>query len=307
MNSPPLVCGIGSSVHGVNGSVKGLDRALAGLVEAGCTHAEVSPSNLHVTIAGRDNRARMDEVAEVCARHRLAYTLHAPVALNFMEEMHATMHAMVMRSTLAFAARIGASVVVLHPGNVHPHADRADRRRLLAVERDQMLRAADEAGRHGIQIAMETLSPNGAMNDGRAWSYALDPRALAEQIAAIAHPAVCGTLDFGHSWVSAHHLGFDYADALRAFAPYVGHMHLTDNCGLPQTYGADGLELISYGLGDLHLPLGWGTIPYEQLIPQLPIRPNSIGIVEIKAHFLDELGDSVAAAKRLADRFNGKA
>jgi sugar phosphate isomerase/epimerase len=308
MTSKHFVSSIGSSVHGVNGSVAGLDRGLASLAALGCTHAELSTANLHVTIAGRDNEARIAEIAAVCERHPLAYTLHAPIAINFMEEMHADLHQMVMRSSLSFAARIGATIAVIHPGRVHPQADFAARKRLLAFERDQVLRAADEAGRHGIRIAMENLNPNRDMMAGKSWSYALDPRALAEQIDAIDHPAVCGTLDFAHGWLAAARVGFDYVDALRIFAPYVGHLHVTDNCGMPLTYvDATDMEHITYGMGDLHLPIGWGTVPYDTVLADLPIRPNSAATVEIKAHFAAELGSSIAIARRIADRLNGKA
>jgi len=300
MTALPAIAGIGSSIHGVNGNISALDAVLAKLVASGCTHAELSPSHMFVTLGGRDNEARIARIAAICARHDLAYTLHAPVAVNFMEEVHAELHQAVLRSVLSFGARIGASLAVIHPGRVHPHADRAARQHLLAVERDQMLRAADMAGRLGLAIGMENLAPNGAMGSGKAWSYALDPRALAEQIASIDHPAVCGTLDFGHGWVSASMLGFDYADAVRSFAPFVGHLHITDNFGVPATYDqVDGLEIVAYGMGDLHLPIGWGSVPYETILPGLPIRPGSRATIELKPHFSDELANSVTATEGL--------
>lgn len=306
MTSSPIVSSIGSSVPGVNGSVAGLDRGLANLVSLGCTHAELSSANLHITIAGRDNEGRVAEIAAVCEQHELGYTLHAPIAINFMEETHAELHQMVMRSSISFAARIGATVAVIHPGRVHPQADLADRKRLLGVERDQVMRAADEAGRHGVRIAMENLNPNRDMMAGRSWSYALDPRALAEQIDAINHPAVCGTLDFAHGWLAATRVGFDYVEAMRTFAPFVGHLHVTDNCGMPITYvDATDMEHVAYGMGDLHLPIGWGTVPYDAVLADLPIRPNTAATLEVKGHYGAELAHSVAAARNIAERLNG--
>ncbi|HEY4200273.1 MAG TPA: sugar phosphate isomerase/epimerase [Devosiaceae bacterium] len=308
MTSTPIVSSIGATVQGVNGSVAGLDRGLANLVSLGCTHAELSANALHITIAGRDNTGRVNEIAEVCARHELGYTLHAPIAINFMEEMHGDLHQMVMRSNISFAAKVGVSVIVIHPGRVHPQADRASRQRLLQVERDQVLRAADEAGRHGIRIGMENLNPNASMMAGTSWSYALDPRALAEQIDAIDHPAVCGTLDFAHGWLAASRLGIDYISAVREFAPFVGHLHVTDNCGMPITYvDATELEHVSYGMGDLHMPIGWGTVPYDELLNDLPIRPDTRATLEVKGFYGEDLSRSIAAARGIAERLNGRA
>lgn len=299
------IIGIGSSLAGVNGSVAGLDRALARVAEAGCTHAELSTAALHPTIAGRDNAPRIAAIAETCARHTLAYTLHAPIAVNFMDETHGALHLAVLESSLRFAAAVGATIAVIHPGRVHPQADLADRARLLAVERDQVRRAADLAGRLGIRIAMENLNPNRQMMAGLSTSYALHPVALAEQIAAIAHPAVCGTLDFAHGWLAATRLGFDYIAAMRAFAPLVGHLHVTDNCGMPITLvDATDDEHVGYGMGDLHLPIGWGSVPYDTLLADLPVRPGTRMTLEIKGQHIEELPASVAVARSFADRLN---
>jgi sugar phosphate isomerase/epimerase len=203
------IIGVGSSIPGVGGSMAGLERGLARLEEAGCSYAELSTTSLHVTVGGRDNAPRIAAVAEICARHALGYTLHEPIAVNFMDETHGALHLAVLVSSLNFAAAVGARIAVIHPGRVHPQADLFDRKRLMQIERNQVRRAADVAGRHGIRIAMENLNPNRTMMAGQSTSYALDPRALAEQIDAIGHPAVCGTLDFGHGWLAAGRLGFD--------------------------------------------------------------------------------------------------
>lgn len=300
------IIGIGSSIGG-NGSMAGFERALTRLVEAGCDHAELSTTSLHVTIAGRDNAPRIAAVAEICARFNLGYTLHAPIAVNFMDETHGELHRAVLVSSLNFAAAVGARIAVIHPGRAHPQADLADRKRLLLVERDQVRRAADHAGKHGIRIAMENLNPNRDMMAGRSTSYALDPRALAEQIAAIDHPAVCGTLDFGHGWLAAARLGFDYITAMRAFAPVVGHLHVTDNCGCPLTYvDSTDAEHIAYGMGDLHLPIGWGTVPYDALLTDLPVRPGTVMTLEIKESHHEELANSVEVARGFANQLNAR-
>jgi len=285
-----------------------LDRNLARLAAAGCTHAELSATALFVTIAGQDNAPRVEAVAELCARHALRYSVHAPIAINLMDETHLDLHQAVLASSLRFAARIGARAVVIHPGRVHPQADLAARRRLLALERDAVLRAADLAGAGGQMIAMENLNPNRTMMAGMMTSYALDPRALADQIAAIGHPAVCGTLDFGHGWLAAGRLGFDYIAAIRAFAPVVGHLHVTDNCGVPITYvDATDEEHVAYGMGDLHLPIGWGSVPYDILLEDLPIRPGCAAILELAGRHEIELELTLAHVAGLMARLNATA
>jgi sugar phosphate isomerase/epimerase len=213
-----------------------------------------------------------------------------------------------MASSIRFAAAVGASAIVIHPGRVTPQADLAARDRLLALERDQVRRAADLAGRHDIRIGLENLNPNRDMMAGLQTSYALDPAALAEQLAAIDHQAVCGVLDFGHGWLSAARLGFDYLAHVRRFAPYVGHLHVTDNCGRPITapFVSDA-DHVPLGMGDLHLPIGWGTVPYDALLEDLPIRSGTVANLELNHIHSSELEASIAATAGLARRLNHEA
>ena len=210
-----------------------------------------------------------------------------------------------MLSSIRFAAWVGATVVVIHPGRVSPQADLAARDTFLAAERALVLRAADVAARHGIRIGMENLNPNRDMMAGLQTSYALDPAALAEQLDRIGHPAVCGVLDFAHGWLAAGRLGFDYAAHVRIFAPYVGHLHVTDNCGHPITapFVADA-DHVALGMGDLHLPIGWGTVPYDTLLDDLPVWPGTVANLELAAAHASELEGSIAATAAIGARIN---
>ena len=299
------IIGVGSSVPGVGGSVEGLARGLARIKAAGATHAELSTASLHVTVGGRDNAPRMAAVAEVCAQSGLRFTLHAPIAINFMDETHPELHLEVLLSSVRFAALVGAAVVVIHPGRTTLQQDVAARPRLLARERDQVRRAADMAGRAGVRIGLENLNPNRDMMAGHQTSYALDPAAVGEQIDAIAHEAVCGVLDFAHGWLAAGRLGFDYLRHTRQFAPFVGHLHVTDNCGTPITapYTADA-DHVAFGMGDLHLPIGWGTVPYEALLTDLPIRAGTVANLELGGAYTSELETSIVETGRIAARLN---
>jgi sugar phosphate isomerase/epimerase len=301
------IIGVGASPGGYAGGLEGVAASLERLRATGATHAELSSTHLYVTVGGRDNRPRQEAVAALCARSGLRFTVHAPIAIDLMDETHGALHLAVLESSLRFCGLIGATVAVIHPGRVPPQADLADRKRLLGLERDQVKRAADLAGRLGVRIGLENLNPNRDMMAGRRWSYALDPEALAEQVAAVAHEAVCGVMDFGHGWLAAGRLGFDYLAKMRAFAPLVGHLHVTDNCGAPITMEqATEEEHVAYGMGDLHLPIGWGTVPYDALLEDLPVRPGTIANIEINhAKHGSELAASVAATERIAAQLNG--
>ncbi len=128
------------------------------------------------------------------------------------------------------------------------------------------------------------------------------PAAIAE----IDHPQVCGTLDFSHAYIMTTFRGMDYLDALRAFAPWANHLHVHDSFGRPTTMPrfVSHAERIAFGMGDLHLPMGWGDIPWETILPQLAIRPGTVMIVELPPHHWAELENCAATARRFVEIVN---
>jgi sugar phosphate isomerase/epimerase len=176
--------------------------------------------------------------------------------------------------------------------------------RLHAVERDAWREMGDHAGRCGLRIAVETLFVESERE------YTPAPARLAAEIAAIDHPQVTGTLDVSHSYLMSSFRGESLADAVRAFAPVTGHFHLHDSFGRPPRslfgFYTDS-ERVAFGIGDLHLPFGWGDIPFETLLPGLPVQPGSIFTVELPERYWSELDDCARFALGLMERMNAAA
>jgi sugar phosphate isomerase/epimerase len=195
---------------------------------------------------------------------------------------------------------VGASVMAHHPGRV-PAAPAAQLERLHAIERAALREMGDVAASHGVMIAVENLFVE------RASSYTPDPVRLAAEVAAVDHPNVCGLLDFSHAYIMTNFRGMDFRDALAAFAPRVNHLHVHDSFGRPT--GIEGFyrfaEQIAFGMGDLHLPMGWGDIPWDAILPGLPVRTGTVMIVELAARHWAELDQCAATARRFMALVNG--
>jgi sugar phosphate isomerase/epimerase len=58
-------------------------------------------------------------------------------------------------------------------------------------------------------------------------------------------------------------------------------------------------EELAFGLGDLHLPLGWGDIPWGEILPGLAFQDGTAFIVELPPHFAEEAAAAAAEARRL--------
>ena len=154
-----------------------------------------------------------------------------------------------------------------------------------------------------MRIAVETLFVE------RAEDYTADPVRLAAELKAVDHPSVIGTLDVSHSYRCR--LSRDLVRrGLARLRPGHRHFHLHDLFGRPPGTIEDFYtteEQMAFGIGDLHLPFGWGDIPFETLLPGLPVLPGTVLKVELPERYWGELDACAAFARRLMERMNAVA
>jgi sugar phosphate isomerase/epimerase len=270
-----------------------LDAILGRIADLGASHAELSLWDADVVCGGRVLAERVAKLERICARHELRYTVHGPLAANLMDAAHREVFQAAVAAMLEICGAIGATVLVHHTGRIAARSATAIEE-AHARERDALRALGDQAARHGVRIAVETLF---VFDRGR---YTAPAARLAEELRAIDHPQVCGTLDFSHVYLYATFLGLDFAEQVKAFAPVAGHLHVHDSFGRPRlAKGASASEDLAFGLGDLHLPLGWGDIPWDALLPQLAFPDGTIFMVELPWHFAAEAAHCAREAERL--------
>ena len=303
MAREPLIAGVGFATIGERSDLSGLDRALGRIEDAGASHAELALFAAELIAGGRVLPEARRRLEAICARRRLRYTAHGTLAVNFMDEPNLPLHKAVCLANLELAAAVGASVLVQHPGVVAARpAHELDR--LHGLERAAWREMGDHAGRLGVRIAVETLFVESEAE------YTADPVRLAAELRAVGHPQVVGTLDVSHSYLMTGFRGTDFSEAVAAFAPVTGHFHLHDSFGRPPG-GLFGFytdsERVAYGVGDLHLPFGWGDIPFASLLPGLPVLGGSVLTVELPEKYWAELERCAAFALGLMERMNAAA
>jgi sugar phosphate isomerase/epimerase len=293
------IAGFGFCTDGAQPDLSDLDVQLGRIEATGASHCELSLYELDLIVGGRVLPERRRHLEQICARRALRYTAHGVLTVNFMDEAHLELHEAVCRATLELCDAVGASVLAHHPGKV-PATRSADIERLHALERDTLRAIGEVAAGYGVRIAVENLFVENAA------TYTADPVRLASEIAAIDHPNVCGLLDFSHAYIMAQFQGCDFVETLARFAPEVNHLHVHDSFGRPRSI--DGFfrfaEQIAFGMGDLHLPIGWGDIPWDAILPQLRLRPGTLLIVELAQRHFAELEPCAAAARRFAETIN---
>lgn len=301
------IAGVALRTGDVGGSLAKFRAALQVAKDTGCSHAEITAVGLDAIAGGQLVPERVDQVVEIFQESGLKCTLHGIQRVNLLDREETKAHEAAARASLDLAGALGASSVVLHAGyDLGPEPKTPSEQQRAALQR-----LGQHAADLGLQIAVESLPPMAmALGTGQEDRRGSDPAVLRTEIEAVGLPSVCGMLDVSHVAQAMTACQGDLAAAVRGFAPIAGHVHLHDSFQIPGTagYRASESERIVFGHGDLHMPLGWGDIDWDALVPDLAlVRPGTVLVLEIKERYWDSLRPSVERAWSLAERINAAA
>ncbi len=279
---------------------------------------EIGVSPYAVVVNGEIRQKQLADLGAVLAGAGMRYSVHGIGRLNLAFDPRHELCRRVMRAQIAMCAAIGATRLVYHSGlqaldelaNGTRHTLRTDEelaegaRREVEAFKELAPRAADA----GVVICMENLDPH-------LWEHAVIERfglprgeilkhlarlrtgPIVHQLEAIDHPNVGMTLDVAHLWMAAHDLGFDYRDEVRLAAPWARHLHVNDNFGRLDV-GSGGWDRWAFGEADLHMPPGWGTVPYADAFRLLPDYRGDL-ILEVEPGFEDSYGEALETTRSI--------
>lgn len=158
---------------------------------------------------------------------------------------------MLIRS-VQYTANLNSNILVIHPGHVaihyntikeyddyfHQQEKALGRKRLMELCAANLDAAGEEAGKLGVKIAIENVH-----------LFDSDITLMRDLLAEVKSPSVGFCLDSGH----AHYKCPEVLDWLTAFGDRIFTTHFHDN----------------RGKNDEHLPPGFGTIPWIDVIQSL--------------------------------------
>jgi sugar phosphate isomerase/epimerase len=222
--------------------------------EIGYECVEVNPADYDVIYGGRPHPVKLRRLLDFLHQFDCSYTVHSPLSLNLRDTTHYEAQCDVLLASVEFCRDLGASVLVVHFEEKSPEAAIEERfGRAIRV-------AADQAAKHSVVLAIENI-------ETERMDHVVD------FVRELNHPNVGMTIDFGHAYLAANKFGYSFLDSISAAAPYARHLHISDNFGRFAELRSE--DFMAYrpvehewwlpaGLGDLHLPPGWGTIPLRE-------------------------------------------
>lgn len=306
--------GIGKDVGDgyIDGRLNRLDQCLQYYTELGYDVIELPITGLSVVINGNLFEPRVKRVQEVLNQYDFRYTVHAPNRTNLAYGYDHALEKAVLTASIEFCQAVGAKRLVYHSGL---QALDAARTGTVSLPSDDEL----ERGAAREITALQSLAPVAAgadviigmeNGDPHLWEYAvlkqnqkqadelptyharLRIQPIIDQLVAINHPNIGMTLDLAHLHLATHALGDDYLNAVEQASSWVRHLHINDNFGKLDVGFDSEKDRLPYGEADLHLPPGWGAIPYAQAFERLADYEGDI-ILEIKDRYWDHFGDGL--------------
>ena len=89
----------------------------------------------------------------------------------------------------------------------------------------------------------------------------------------------------------------------KALAPFSKHLHIHDSFGRPKDFWTYSLtEDLAFGAGDLHLPLGWGNLPFDRIAAEAVFPAEVVADIELQARFWSELPETIRQTQDFAGR-----
>ncbi|MFK0386532.1 MULTISPECIES: TIM barrel protein [Rhizobium/Agrobacterium group] len=294
--------GTGFNAGSDDGELATLESDLRALADIGCDTVEIGVTSLDIVAGGRIIEERAERFVKLVKQFDFRYTVHGLVSSNFMDPVTCRYQLDAAKALAVLCERIGAGILVQHGGALRPDqiAERADADKR---ERDALVELAEFSKEHGVRVALENIFST------QPGQYRQTPAEVAETVRTINHPNLVALIDFSHAYIESTYRGLDFRDQLRAMAPVAGHLHVHDSFGRPQGFytAYHPQENTALGIGDLHMPLGWGDIDWDDIFSELTFLPQTVLMMEIGRRYRSEQPQSLERANRLIALNSGKA
>ena len=289
------IIGTGFNAGSDDGEFASLETDLRALAEMGVDTVEIGVTSLDLVAGGKIIRERHEALVALTKQFDFRYTVHGLVSSNFMDPITQRYQIDAAKALVEVCNSIGAGIIGQHGGNLRADA-MADWAGADAREREALTELADFARPHGVRIALENIFTT------EPGQYRQTPSEIAATVKAVNHPNVVALIDFSHAYIESTFKGLDFFAEIAAMAPVTGHLHVHDSFGRPQGFykAFHPQENTALGIGDLHMPLGWGDIDWDRIFAELTFLPDTVLMMEIGSRYRREQPQSLVRARELA-------
>ncbi|MFB6214785.1 MAG: sugar phosphate isomerase/epimerase family protein [Candidatus Bipolaricaulia bacterium] len=257
----------------LNGDIQDLERQLELFSNVGFDAVEVPVHGVEAVLNGRLQKSISTRVASLLKNFNFTYTVHAPDYLRLSPSREdLEVHKEVFMACVEFTSLIDSSLMVYHTDLNQTSTDKEK-----AKEADLVAEVGKTLDDKDVTVAVENMRNT-------------HPIELAQFLNQIDHERIRMCYDLGHAYIFSKVFKADFFRCLKEVKSSIAHIHLHDNFGKgleafeEELSTAPFIHKYPFGIGDLHLPPGWGKIPFTNIFDVLDDYQD-IWLMEIDPRF----------------------
>tara|TARA_B100000686_G_scaffold346462_3_gene433204 strand:+ start:109 stop:1005 length:897 start_codon:yes stop_codon:yes gene_type:complete len=287
---------IGFSGQCPNGDILALENQILRLIEVGVDSIEIPIYETDVICGMKINNEELNILKKTLKNKKISYIVHGELSVNLLDVDNFESHKEVLKRDIEVCGEIEASHLVTHFGQTTNEIYENKDLYLSHLKRQEECYSylGDYAKKFNVVLAIENLFPFTKKN------YAPLPSEIAYQLNSINHPNIKCCLDISHGYINCTFRNANFLEQINLLAPLSEHIHMHDSFGLIESIWAYlPSEFTSYGQGDLHLPLGWGDIPFDKIFKENKFPDNFNLNFELPERYIKYFLDNIKKAKEL--------
>jgi len=290
---------IGITVQFPDGDISILTNQINLFKKAKINSLEISIYETDVIVGKKINFPELKILKEAVANTDMAYTVHGELSVNLLDQENFEDHKEVLKRDIEVSGEINATHLVTHFGQTTNaiFENKKIYSSYLKKQQECYSELGEYAKKNNVILAIENLFPF------KKEYYAPLPNEIAKQLNEINHPNVKCCMDISHAYINCTYNNAHLINELKTMGPLSEHIHMHDSFGIIEkiwTYIE--AESTSYGQGDLHLPIGWGDIPFNKIFDEVNF-PNDINLnFELPMRYKKYYEENFAKAEELLEK-----
>ena len=290
---------VGLSAECKNGNIASLASQIDHFKSLGIDSVEIPLFETDIICGKKIISSELGILKNILDNKDIAKTVHGELSVNLLDSEYFDDHKEILKKDIEVSGAIGATHLVTHFGQTTNTIfdDQATYNDLLTRQNDCYAEMGEYAKRHGVVLAIENLFPFTVKN------YAPMPSEIGAQLKKINHPNIKCCLDISHAYINCTYRNAHFIDEVKHMGPLAEHIHMHDSFGILQqmwTYMES--EASSYGFGDLHLPLGWGDIPFAKVFESLEFPENINLNFELPSRYEKYWQQNIIEARQILEK-----
>ena len=295
---------IGFSASLPSGNLDMLPNQLTNFKNLGVDSVEIPIYEIDIIVGKKILSSELKKLQSILNQHKFDYTVHGELSVNLMDDKYFNDHKEIIKKDIEVCGEIGATHLITHFGHtsISNYDNKSIYEELLKKQNGCYEEISKFAEKNNVTLAIECLFPFSKN------SYAPLPSEVAFNLNKINHPRIKTCLDISHAYINCTYQNVHFINEIKEIAPLSEHIHMHDSFGIPQEIplyiepNSLRPETVSYGVGDIHLPLGWGDIPFDKIFNEINL-PEDVNLnFEIYPRHHGYFEESIKIAQKLIQK-----